>query len=57
MITVTKNNYGNSFEIDSKELFRILSNKFSATTIDYAIISHQRTQNGTMEWKRINANV
>ena len=55
--TVTKKNYGKSFEIYSKELFHILSNKFSATTLEYEIISHQRTQNGTITWKIINANV
>ena len=55
--TVTKKNYEKIFEIDSKEIFRIISNKFSTTTLEYAIISHQMTQNGTMAWKIINANV
>ena len=55
--TVTKKNYEKIFEIDSKEIFRIISNKFSTTTLEYAIISHQSTQNGTMTWKIIKSKV
>ena len=46
--TATKMHSGNSFDIDNKYLFRILSNAFSATTLEDAIIIHKRNQNGTM---------
>ena len=56
-ITATKIHSGNSFDIDDKDLFCILSNTFSATALEDVILSHHRTQNDTMEWKIIKANV
>ena len=38
--TATKVYSGNSFEIDNKGLFRILSNTFSVTTLEDVIINH-----------------
>ena len=50
-------NSKNLFDIDNKELFRILSNTFSSTTLDYEILGHQKTHYGSMWWKIIKANV
>ena len=57
MRTATKSNSGNSFDIYNKDLFRILSNTFSATLFEDVIFSYQRTQNDTMAWKIIESNV
>ena len=38
--TATKMHFGNSFDIENEELFRILSNTLSATTIKDIILIH-----------------
>ena len=55
--TATKMHSGNSFDIDNKDIFCILSNTFSSTTVDYVTLCHQMTHNGSMLWKIIKANV
>ena len=57
MRTATKMNSGNSFDIDNKELLHILSNTFSATALEYVILSYHRIQNGTMACNIIKKNI
>ena len=53
----TKVHKGNNFELDNRELFRILLNTFTSTTIDNVVRSFQKHNNGMGAWKAIIANV
>ena len=53
----TKVHKGNTFELDNRELFRILMNTFTSTTLDNVVRSFQKHNNGMGAWKAIVANV
>ena len=53
----TKVHKGNTFELDNKELFRILLNTFTSTTLDNVVRSFQKHNNGMGAWKAIIANL
>ena len=53
----TKFHKGNNFELDNRELFRILLNTFTSTTLDNVVRSFQKHNNGMGAWKAIIANV
>ena len=53
----TKVHKGNTFELDNIELFRILLNTFTSTTLDNVVRSHQKHNNGIGAWKAIITNV
>ena len=48
---------GNTFKLDNRELFRILFNTFTSTTLDNVVRSFQKHNNGMGECKAIIANV
>ena len=54
---VTKVHEGHTFELDNRELFRILMNTFTSTTLDNVVKAHQKHNDGTAAWKAILANV
>ena len=47
----------NTFELDNKELFRILLNTFTSTTLDNVVRSFQNHNNVIRAWKKILSNV
>jgi len=53
----TKAHSGNSFDIDNREFYRIISNVFTASTLEDVIRAQQKTQNGIKAWMSIKANV
>ena len=53
----TKVYIGNTFELDNRELFRILLNTFTSTTLDNVVRSFHNHNIGMGEWKEIIANV
>lgn len=55
--TATKLHSGSSFDLDNGELYRILSNVFSSTTLEDVIRAQQKSQNGVTAWKKITDNV
>ena len=48
---------GNTFELDNRELFSILLNTFTSTTLDNVVRSFQNHNNGMGACKAIIANV
>ena len=54
---VTKAHEGNTYELDNRELFRILISTFIATTLDNVVRSFQKTNNGMSAWTAIIDNV
>ena len=48
---------GNTFELDNIELFRILLNTFTSTTLDNVVRSFQKHNNGMGAWKATISNV
>ena len=53
----TKVHKGNTFELDNRELFRILLNTFTSTTLDNVVRLFQKHNDGMEEWKAIITNV
>ena len=53
----TKVHKGNTFELENRELFRILLNTFTSTTLDNVVRSFQKHNNGMVAWKAIIVNV
>ena len=53
----TKAHEGNTYELDNRELFRILMSTFTATTLDNVVKSFQATNDGMSAWTAITANV
>ena len=53
----TKFHKVNTFELDNRELFRILLNTFTSTTLDNVVRSFKKHNNGMGAWKAIVANV
>ena len=54
---VTKVHKGHTYVLDNRELFRILMNTFTSSTLDNIVQSHQRHNDGLAAWKAILANV
>ena len=54
---VTKAHEGNTFDLDNKEVFRILLNVFASTTLDNLVKGFQAKGNGLGAWTAILANV
>ena len=48
---------GNTFKLDNRELFRVLLNTFTSTTLDNVVRSFQKHNNGMVAWKAIIVNV
>ena len=53
----TKAHAGTTFELDNSELYRILLNTFTSTTLDNVVRSFQRHNDGIGAWAAIIANV
>ena len=53
----TKVHKSHTFEPDNRELFRILLNTFTSTTLDNVVRSFQKHNNGMEAWKAIIANL
>ena len=53
----TKVHEGHTFELDNRELFRILMNTFTSTTLDNVVRAQQKHNNGIAAWSSILANV
>ena len=53
----TKVHEGHTYELDNRELYRILMNTFTSTTLDNVVKSYQRHSNGIAAWEAILANV
>ena len=53
----TKSHGGNTYDLDNRELFRILMNTFTSTTLDNVVRSFQKHNDGIAAWNAILANV
>ena len=53
----TKVHVGTSFEVDNREMYRILLQVFSSTTLEDTIKTEQRSQSGIAAWNKIINNV
>ena len=53
----TKLHEGTAFEVDNRELYRILLQTFSSTTLEDTIKTEQRSQSGLAAWNKIIRNV
>ena len=53
----TKLHEGTTFEVDNRELYRILLQTFASTTLEDTIKTEQRSQSGTAAWAKVINNV
>ena len=53
----TKVHEGHTYELDNRELFRILMNTFTSSTLDNIVRAHQKHNDGLAAWTAILANV
>lgn len=53
----TKVHKGHTYKLDNRELYHILMDTFTSTTLDNIVRTHQKHKNGLAAWKAILANV